>query len=121
MFFMLGCASFIIYTAAAVCGGVMAQRVGTRVRAAALSAALRQEVSFFEDRANASGALANRLAADAQTLRLLVSDGVYASLQNGATFVAGIAIAFAGGWQLALVMCGTVPLTGGAFHLAARG
>ena len=102
------------------CSGVLGQRLVMRVRQAAFAAALRQEIAFFDDLANSSGALNARLATDAALLRLLIADGVLATVQNLATGVSAIIIAFHGGWQLTLVMFGSLPLTFLSYAIAAK-
>ena len=68
----------------------------------------------------AAGALSARLANDAALLRVLVTDSVFANIQNLSIFVAAFAIAFAGGWQLTLVMAAVMPLTFASYYVAAR-
>ena len=120
MFLVIGGGALVVYTTMYTCAAILAQRVGLRLRMLALHAALRQEVSFFDTTANATGALASRIAGDVLAVRLLVSDGAFAVIQNCATLTAGLVIAFVGGWQLALVMCGTLPLTLASYYIAAR-
>ena len=120
MFAVLGAANLLVASSMAACAARLSQQVGLRMRTLSLHAALRQEVSYFEATENATGALASRIASDAQALRLLLSDGLFASLQNISTLFAGLAIAFSGGWQLALVMLGIMPLTGASFYLTAK-
>ena len=120
MFFMLGCACLIITVAQGACAGLVGQNCVHRVRQMALAAALRQEVAYFDDQRNSSGALTARLAGDAALLRLLVSDGLFATIQNFSTFAAGVIIAFVGGYQLTLVMFGIMPLTAASYYLATK-
>ena len=120
MFVCLGVAGLVFTVLQGLCSGLVGQRCVHRVRKLALAAALRQEVAYFDDIKNSSGALSARLAGDAALLRLLVSDGLFATVQNFATFVTGIVFAFVGGWQLTLVMIGIMPLTFASFFLASK-
>jgi ATP-binding cassette subfamily B (MDR/TAP) protein 1 len=120
MFFTLGCACLLITIIQSLCAGLVGQHSVHRVRKLAIAAALRQEVAYFDDVRNSSGALEARLSGDAALLRLLVSDGLFASMQNLATAAAGLAIAFVGGWQLTLVMLGIMPFTFTSFYLATK-
>jgi hypothetical protein len=57
---------------------------------------------------------------DAALLRLIISEGLFASIQNFSTFSCGIIIAFVGGWQLTLVMFGIMPLTAASYSIATK-
>lgn len=57
-----------------------------------------------------AGALSARLETDASLVRVLAADGVFSIATACATGLSGLAIAFAGGWQLTLVMLGVLPL-----------
>jgi ATP-binding cassette subfamily B (MDR/TAP) protein 1 len=120
MFIMLGGACLIITVAQNTCAGLVGQNAVHRVRLLGLAAALRQEVAYFDDLANSSGALTSRLSSDAALLRLIISDGLFASIQNFSTFTCGIVIAFVGGWQLTLVMFGIMPLTAASYSIATK-
>jgi ATP-binding cassette subfamily B (MDR/TAP) protein 1 len=120
MFFALACSSLIITVLQNTCAGLVGQHCVHRVRRMALTAALRQEVAYFDDPKNNSGALTARLSGDAALLRMLVSDGLFSTLQNFATFVTGIVIAFVGGWQLTLIMMTIMPLTAASYYVAAK-
>jgi ATP-binding cassette subfamily B (MDR/TAP) protein 1 len=120
MFFTLGCAGLLITVIQSLCAGLVGQNSVHRVRKLAIAAALRQEVAYFDDVKNSSGALEARLSGDAALLRLLVSDGLFATMQNLSTTAAGLAIAFVGGWQLTLVMLGIMPFTFASFYLATK-
>ena len=93
------------------CAGVVGHKMVVRARKMAFRAALRQEVAFFDDARNSTGALSARLANDAALIRVLVADGIFSSIQNMATFAAGFAIAFDASYQLTFVMMAVMPLT----------
>lgn len=59
-----------------------------------------------------SGAVGARLSADASTIRSLVGDVLALIVQNTATVLAGLAIAFAANWILALIILVLLPLIG---------
>ena len=120
MFLVIGGGAWFVYTTMSLSAATLSHRVGLRLRMMALTAALRQEVAYFETGSNASGALASRIAGDVLAVRLLVSDGAFALVQNFSTLIAGLIIAFTGGWQLTLVMMGTTPLTIASYYIAAR-
>lgn len=102
------------------CAGVIGQRLVLRIRNLAFAAALRQEIAYFDDTRNNTGALSSRLAVDAAQIRLLVAEGILAHVSNLSTFVAAMTIALVGGWQLALVVVGTTPLTIMSFYYSTK-
>lgn len=102
------------------CAGVIGQRLVLRIRNLAFGAALRQDIGYFDDSKNNTGALSSRLAVDAAQIRLLVAEGVLAHISNFATFAAAMVIALVGGWQLALVVMATTPLTILSFYWSTK-
>ncbi|KAI5349038.1 hypothetical protein L3X38_001925 [Prunus dulcis] len=76
------------------------------------------EVSWFDDPEHSSGAVGARLSADAACLRGLVGDALGLLVENSATAIAGLCIAFVANWQLALIILVMLPLLGvnGYFH-----
>ena len=120
LFFALGGGMMALTVMQQAAAGVVGHRCVHRVRMLALAAALRQEIAFFDDARNATGALAGRLAADAALLRVLVSDGIFAAATSCSSLVAGLVIAFVAGWQLSLVMLGVLPLIVAGYYFAIR-
>ncbi|CAA6665356.1 unnamed protein product [Spirodela intermedia] len=59
-----------------------------------------------------SGAIATRLSADAAAVRGLVGDSLALVVQNSATVAAGLVIAMAANWRLALIILALIPLVG---------
>ncbi|KAM0987959.1 hypothetical protein ACFX13_012191 [Malus domestica] len=70
------------------------------------------EVSWFEDPEHSSGAIGATLSADVAYLRGLVGDALGFLVQNLATAIAGLHIAFVANWQLALKIIVLLPLLG---------
>eukprot|EP00898_Chlorokybus_atmophyticus_P008646 jgi/Chlat1/8783/Chrsp90S09249 len=85
-------------------------RVVKRLRELTFGAILRQEVAFFDDDRNASGAVAARLEQDAAAVKVLVGDRAAMIVQNMVRVVAGVAIAFSAGPKLAGVLICILPL-----------
>uniref|UniRef100_A0A6N2L8U0 Uncharacterized protein n=1 Tax=Salix viminalis TaxID=40686 RepID=A0A6N2L8U0_SALVM len=73
---------------------------------------INMEVSWFDEPEHSSGAIGSRLAADAAIVRSLVGDQLAAIVQNLATVISAMIIAFTASWQLALVILGLIPLIG---------
>lgn len=59
-----------------------------------------------------SGAVGARLSTDASTVRSLVGDALALIVQNVATVIAGLVIAFTANWLLAIIILLVLPLVG---------
>ena len=58
---------------------------------------LRQHIGFFDDNKNSTGVLTTKLATDATLVQALTTQRVSVIIQNVATAVAGLVIAFVAG------------------------
>eukprot|EP00850_Spirogloea_muscicola_P001069 SM000004S14939 [mRNA] locus=s4:296552:303781:- [translate_table: standard] len=110
MFVVLGAASLVLLTTQMWMWGLVGSRLVRRIRRLTFAAVLRQEVAWFDDSHNSSGAIGARLNTDAAHVKGMVGDRLALLLQNCATIVAGLVIAFRAGWQLSLVILSVVPL-----------
>ncbi|KAL0442575.1 UNVERIFIED_CONTAM: ABC transporter B family member 9 [Sesamum latifolium] len=90
--------------------GVAGGKLVQRIRSLLFENVVHQEISWFDDPANSSGAVGSRLSTDASTVRNLVGDTLALAIQNIATTVAGLLIAFMTNWKLALTIVVVVPL-----------
>lgn len=70
------------------------------------------EIEWFDHTENSSGAIGARLSADAAKVRGLVGDALQLVVQNSATLVAGLVIAFVSNWELSLIILALIPLIG---------
>ncbi|WVZ12254.1 hypothetical protein V8G54_016784 [Vigna mungo] len=70
------------------------------------------EVSWFDEAEHSSGAIGARLSSDAAAVRALVGDALGLLVQNVATVVGCLVIAFEASWQLALIVLALAPLLG---------
>lgn len=59
-----------------------------------------------------SGSVGARLSTDASTVRSLVGDALALMVQNIATVIAGLVIAFTANWLLAIIILLVLPLVG---------
>jgi ABC-type multidrug transport system fused ATPase/permease subunit len=112
MFLILAIAAFLcnfIQIASFVISG---EKLTRRVRSMCFRAILRQEIGFFDEEKHSSGVLISRLADDAYRVQGVTGQMLGSILQNLATFVAGLTIAFVNGWELTLVILSFVPLIG---------
>ncbi|CAH1796934.1 unnamed protein product [Owenia fusiformis] len=81
-----------------------------RLRQMAFKAMMRQDIGWFDNHKNSTGALCTRLATDASSVQGATGSRLGLILMNAANIGAGIIIAFVFGWRLALVMMGFVPV-----------
>ena len=112
MFFVLGMVSFIVYPIKSYCFAVAGSRLIQRIRSMCFERVLHMEVGWFDEPEHSNGAIGARLSADAAAVRSLVGDALSLLVQNLATIIAGIVIAFAASWQLALLILVLLPLVG---------
>ncbi|CAN0885243.1 ABC transporter B family member 11 [Linum grandiflorum] len=112
MFSILGLAALLIYPTQTYFFGIAGSRLIQRIRSMCFEKVVRMEVSWFDNPENSSGAIGARLSADAAIIRILVGDKLGQTVQNIASLVAGLVIAFSASWELALIILGLVPLIG---------
>ncbi|XP_016647145.1 PREDICTED: ABC transporter B family member 4-like [Prunus mume] len=111
IFIVLGVVTFIAIPAKyffAVAGCNLIKRV----RSMCYEKVVYMEVSWLDDPEHSSGAIGARLSADAASLRGVVGDALGLLVENSATAIAGLCIAFVANWQLALIILVLMPLLG---------
>jgi ABC-type multidrug transport system fused ATPase/permease subunit len=88
------------------------------LRSLAFRATLRQEIAYFDDTKNNTGALCTRLATEAAAVQGATGSRIGLMFNNLASLGVGIIISFAFSWQLTLLVLGFVPLMviGGFFQ-----
>ncbi|CAG8448774.1 2904_t:CDS:10 [Ambispora leptoticha] len=100
MFVVLAGAAFIAITG---------YRITTKIRDMTFRALLRQEMAFFDDERNSTGALTSKLSTEATQIQGLVTI-CGTVVQTISSLVAGLLIAFINGWKLTLVVFSVSPL-----------
>ncbi|XP_059632048.1 ABC transporter B family member 11-like [Cornus florida] len=83
-----------------------------RIRLMCFEKVVHMDISWFDEADHSSGAIGAKLSSDATFVRSLVGDTLSLIIQNVATATAGLVIAFAACWQLALIILVMVPLIG---------
>uniref|UniRef100_A0A0D6QVL6 Uncharacterized protein n=1 Tax=Araucaria cunninghamii TaxID=56994 RepID=A0A0D6QVL6_ARACU len=112
MYVVLAIANFIISPTQAFCFGLAGARLVRRLRLATFEKVLYQEIGWFDEAENSSGAISTRLSTDAATVNGMMGETISLLVQNISTIMVGIIIAFIANWQLALLILALVPLIG---------
>ncbi|KAK7392183.1 hypothetical protein VNO78_20613 [Psophocarpus tetragonolobus] len=112
MFMVLGLASFLVIPARGYFFAVAGCKLIKRIRHMCFEKVVNMEVGWFDEPENSSGAIGARLSADAASVRALVGDALGLLVQNLASALAGLIIAFVASWQLALIILVLIPLIG---------
>ncbi|XP_025013137.1 ABC transporter B family member 21 isoform X2 [Ricinus communis] len=87
-------------------------RLIKRIRLMFFEKVVNMEIAWFDEPEHSSGAIGASLSADAAAMRGLVGDTFALLIQNTATGIAGLVIAFHANWQIALVILVLLPLMG---------
>ncbi|KAK2641571.1 hypothetical protein Ddye_023334 [Dipteronia dyeriana] len=90
--------------------GMAGGKLIQRIRSLTFDKVVHQQISWFDDPANSSGAVGARLSTDASTIKSVVGDALALIVQNISTIVTGLLIAFTANWILALVILAVSPL-----------
>lgn len=112
VFVAVGVLSLLVYPARFYLFGVAGGKLIQRIRRACFEKVVHMEVSWFDEAENSSGAIGARLSTDAASVRALVGDALGLLVQNIASAITGLVIAFESSWQLALIILAMVPLLG---------
>ncbi|XP_061370011.1 ABC transporter B family member 9-like [Gastrolobium bilobum] len=90
--------------------GVAGGKLIERIRSLTFEKVVHQEISWFDDPANSSGAVGARLSTDASMVKSLVGDTLALIVQNISTITAGLVISFTANWILAFIILAVSPL-----------
>ncbi|KAL6133606.1 hypothetical protein ACLB2K_065840 [Fragaria x ananassa] len=106
----IGCFGMVVVPVQNFLFGVAGGKLIEKIRSLTFQKVVHQQISWFDDPANSSGAIGARLSSDASTVKALVGDGLALITQNIATIIAGLVIGFTANWKLALLILGVSPL-----------
>ncbi|KAK9934149.1 hypothetical protein M0R45_021303 [Rubus argutus] len=112
IFVALGAALFLLEPSRAYLFSVAGCKLIRRVRSMCFEKVVYMDIGWFDESEHSSGAIGARLSTDAAFLRGLVGDALGLLVQNLASAVAGLGIAFVANWQLALIILVLLPLLG---------
>ncbi|CAO2038517.1 unnamed protein product [Urochloa humidicola] len=109
MYVTLGVLSALImpvqYSMFYMAGGKLIERI----RALSFTQVVYQEIGWFDDPLNSSGAIGSRLSTDAASIRSIAGDVLALIVQNISTVIVGIVIAMVANWKLACIVVCFVP------------
>ncbi|XP_074310741.1 ABC transporter B family member 21-like [Silene latifolia] len=119
MFLVFAVASLLSYPAQAYFFAVAGCKLIQRIRSMCFEKVIHMEVGWFDLPENSSGAIGARLSSDAASVRGLVGDALGLLVQNLASAISGLLIAFLANWILAFIVLAMIPLLGlnGYFQL----
>ncbi|KAK7293286.1 hypothetical protein RJT34_16149 [Clitoria ternatea] len=110
IFVVLGVSSFLISPSKSYFFAVAGEKLIKRLRLICFEKIIRMEVSWFDEAEHSSAALGARLSTDVASIRALVGDALGLLVQNVATAIVGLVIAFHASWRLSLIILVLLPL-----------
>ncbi|EEF43201.1 multidrug resistance protein 1, 2, putative [Ricinus communis] len=112
MFLGLASLSLLAYPLRSFFFAVAGCKLIKRIRSMCFEKVVYMEVSWFDKAEHSSGAIGAKLSANATSVSSLVGDTLGLLVQNIATAIAGLVIAFEANWQLACIILLLLPLLG---------
>ncbi|KAF0923152.1 hypothetical protein E2562_003366 [Oryza meyeriana var. granulata] len=112
MFLVFGAVYFLSLPIGSYLFSVAGCKLIRRIRLMTFEKVVNMEIEWFDHPENSSGSIGARLSADAAKIRGLVGDALQLVVQNLATLVAGLLIAFISNWELSLIILALIPLIG---------
>ncbi|CAG2162164.1 unnamed protein product [Oppiella nova] len=110
LFVAIGVAAALLSFAQMFLFGICGERLTMRLRRMVFTAMLRQEVAWFDDTNNSTGALCSRLSSDASSVKGAAGSRLSTLCQAAATLGAGVVLALYYSWKLGLVISCFIPL-----------
>ncbi|EDW61888.1 ATP-dependent translocase ABCB1 [Drosophila virilis] len=97
--------------------GIAGERLTERLRGLLFSSMLKQEVAWFDDRANGTGSLCARLSGDAAAVQGATGQRIGSIIQSVATLLLSIALSMYYEWSLGLVALAFTPFILISFYM----
>ncbi|XP_030057521.1 ATP-binding cassette sub-family B member 5 isoform X2 [Microcaecilia unicolor] len=120
IFVVIGIVCFITFFMQGFLYGRSGEALTMKLRHMAFKAMLRQEISWFDDNQNNTGALTTRLATDASQVQTATGSRLGLIAQNVSTMGLSIILAFIYGWEMSLLIMAMAPVLAVAGMLETR-
>ncbi|KAL5114063.1 hypothetical protein ACEQ8H_008040 [Pleosporales sp. CAS-2024a] len=104
MFFMVAIGNLLVFASVGWVSNIVAQNVSRRYRHEMFNLILRQDMAFFDDAANASGALASNLSSYPNDMAELLGFNIMLICINIVNILSSAILAIAVGWKLGLTV-----------------
>nr|XP_014352476.1 PREDICTED: multidrug resistance protein 1-like isoform X2 [Latimeria chalumnae] len=110
IFAVIGVVAFIIFFLQGFMYGRSGEILTMRLRSMAFKAMLHQDIAWFDDEKNNTGALTTRLATDASNIKTATGSRLGLIAQNLSSMGLSIIVSFAYGWKMTLLIVDIAPL-----------
>jgi len=107
--FLLAVLAFFIVIAQMVLFSIIGEEITKKIRFQTYGKILRMPVSWFDDPKNNAGSLTAKLSSDCNIVNGLATSFIAIAIQNIASLLDGITIAFIFEWRISLVALGLIP------------
>uniref|UniRef100_A0ACD5YPE4 Uncharacterized protein n=1 Tax=Avena sativa TaxID=4498 RepID=A0ACD5YPE4_AVESA len=105
----LGVISIIVNPVQSTLFNIAGGKIIKRIRAASFRQVVYQEMGWYDDPLNSSGAIGSRLSADAASIKIIAGDALSLIVQTICTGIVGLIIALLANWKLALIIFCILP------------
>jgi ATP-binding cassette, subfamily B (MDR/TAP), member 1 len=110
MFLMLGLVQLVVHSIQGVAFAYSSEKLIHRARISAFKSMLRQDIAFFDNEENSTGALTSFLSTETKHLSGISGANLGTILMVSTTLIASLVVALAIGWKLSLVCISVVPV-----------
>ncbi|XP_050205105.1 ABC transporter B family member 11-like [Mercurialis annua] len=110
MFMTLGLVKLVVHPLSSYLFSIAGSKLVQRIRSICFERVVYMEIGWFDDPEHSSGTIGAKLSADAAAVRALVGDALAELVQNIASVVIAMVIAFTASWQLSFIILAMIPL-----------